>query len=215
MKIIISDDAEEFFNHQMKAILRSIFYMPGVIIHELAHHLFCIIFKTKVIDVCYYNFKDSSGYVLHHRPKHLYQEILISTAPFFINSFIGGLVAYPTVTNKLSTTGLLSINWQDFLRIIISISIGMNAIPSNRDGLNVWNSVGNSDMNFFLKILSQLIIAPLFFVIYLLNYGSSYLRIDLLYGFLVCFIGPKFINFKYLEVIKEFINGFQNFQFLK
>ena len=197
----------------MKVVLWSIFHMPGVIIHEFSHHLFCIIFKAKVIDVCYYNFKDSSGYVLHHRPKHMYQDVLISTAPFFMNSFVGGLVAYPTIINKLSITGLASINWQDFLRIIISISIGMNAIPSKEDGLSVWNSVGNSDMNFLLKIFTKLIISPLVFIIYFLNFGSSYLRIDLLYGALVCFIGPKFINFTYLEVVKEFINGFQNFKF--
>ena len=189
--------------------------MPGVIIHELSHHLFCIVFKVQVIDACYYNFKDSSGYVLHHRPKHLYQEILISTAPFFINSIIGGLVAYPTIIKKLSITGLVSINFQDILRIIISISIGMNAIPSRGDGLSVWNSVKNSEMNFLFKVFAQFIIAPWVFIIYLLNFGSSYLRIDLLYGVLVCFIGPKFINFKYLEVIREFINGFQNIQFLK
>ena len=182
--------------------------MPGVIIHELSHHLFCIIFNAEVIDFCYYNFKDSSGYVLHDRPRHLYQEILISTAPFFINSFLGGLVAYPTVINELSTTGLVSINWQDFLRIIISISIGMNAIPSKGDGLSIWNSVGNSDINFLLKIFAQLMIAPFVCIIYLLNFGSSYLRIDLLYGVLVCFIGPKFLNTIYLEFIKEFINGF-------
>ena len=89
----------------MKAILRSIFYVPGVIINELSHYLFCIIFKAQVIDVCYYNCKDSSGYILHHRPKHFYQEILISTASFFINSFFAGLVAYPTVINKLSIKG--------------------------------------------------------------------------------------------------------------
>ena len=197
----------------MKVVLRSIFHMPGVIIHELSHHLFCIIFKAKVIEVRYYNFKDSSGYVLHHRPKHMYQDVLISTAPFFMNSFVGGLVAYPTIINKLSITGLASINWQDFLRVIISISIGMNAIPSKGDGLSIWNSVGNSDMSFLLKIFTKLIIAPLVFIIYLLNFGSAYLRIDLLYGVLVCFIGPKFINFSYLEVVKEFINWFQNFKF--
>ena len=66
----------------MKAIFRSIFFLPGVIIHELSHHFCCIICSAKVIDVCYYNFKDSSGYVLHEQPKHLYQNVLISTAPF-------------------------------------------------------------------------------------------------------------------------------------
>ena len=57
--------------------------MPGVVTHELSHHIFCIIFNVKVIKVCYYNFKDSSGYVRHERPKHLYQDILIAVAPFF------------------------------------------------------------------------------------------------------------------------------------
>ena len=195
----------------MKAILRSIFYMPGVIIHEFSHHLFCIIFGAKVINVCYYNFKDSSGYVLHNRPKHLYQDILIATAPFFVNSFLGGLVAYPTIINKLSITGLVNFNWTDILRIIISISIGMHAIPSKGDGLSIWNYLSDSNMNFLLKIFAQCTLAPLVFLIYLINFGSSYLRIDLLYGVSVCFIGPKFINFINLDMVQEFINNFQNF----
>ena len=87
----------------MKAIFRSIFFMPGVIIHELSHHIFCIIFSAKVIDVCYYNFKDSSGYVRHERPKHLYQDVLIAIAPFFLNTFLGSLVAYPTIIYKFSS----------------------------------------------------------------------------------------------------------------
>ena len=99
----------------MKLLLRSIFYMPGVIIHELSHHFFCIIFNAKVTDVCYYNFSDSSGYVIHNRPKYLYQDVIIAIAPFLLNSSLGGLVAYPTIINKLSTLGLASLNWQDFL----------------------------------------------------------------------------------------------------
>ena len=178
----------------MKIILRSIFFMPGVIIHELSHHFFCIIFSAKVIDVCYYNFRDSSGYVLHEQPKHLYQNVLISTAPFLINSFMGTLVAYPTIVNKFSTSELASLNWQDFLRIIISISIGMNAIPSKGDGLSLWYSVGDSDMNFLLKLVAKVIIFPLVFIIFLINFGSSYVKIDLLYGACVCFLGPKLIE---------------------
>ena len=191
----------------MKAIFRSIFFMPGVIIHELSHHIFCIIFSAKVIDVCYYNFKDSSGYVHHEQPKHLYQNVLISTAPFLINSFIGGLVAYPTIVNKLSTLGLLSLNWQDFLRVIISISIGMNAIPSKGDGLSLWYSIEDSDMNFLLKYPAKIIISPLVLIIFLINFGSSYLKIDLLYGVCVCFIGPKLIeNIFNLDISQNLIN---------
>ena len=81
----------------MKAILSSIFYMPGIIFHELSHHLVCIIFRAKVTDVCYYNFRESSGYVHYLRPNHLYQDVLISTAPFLLNS----LLQYSFVKNKL------------------------------------------------------------------------------------------------------------------
>ena len=195
----------------MKSILKSIFYMPGVVIHELSHHIFCIIFDTKVIKVCYYNFKDSSGYVRHERPKHLYQDVLIAIAPFFINTFLGGLVAYPTIINKVQTLGLLSINWRDILGILISISIGMQAIPSKSDALSMWNFIGESNMNFPLKVIARLIIAPLILVVFLLNFLSSFLKIDLFYGICVCFLGPKFIEYIInINVIRKFIEGFQS-----
>ena len=195
----------------MKAILRSIFYMPGVVTHELSHHIFCIIFNAKVIKVCYYNFKDSSGYVRHERPKHLYQDVLIAVAPFFLNTFLGGLVVYPTIINKLPTLGLLSLDWLDILSMIISISIGMQAIPSKGDALSMWNFIGESNMNFLLKITARLIIAPLFFVVFLLNFLSSFLKIDLFYGICVCFFGPKIIDYIInIGVIREFINGIQS-----
>ena len=195
----------------MKSILRSIFYMPGVVTHEISHHIFCIIFNAKVIKVCYYNFNNSSGYVQHERPKHLYQDVLIAIAPFFLNTFIGGLVAYPTITNKLSTLGLLSLNWRDMLSMIISISIGMQAIPSKGDALSIWNFVGESNVNFLLKVAAKLIIIPLVLVVFLLNFLSSFLKIDLFYGICVCFLGPKLIEYIInIGFINEFINGIQS-----
>ena len=198
----------------MKEILKSIFYMPGVIIHELSHHFFCIIFNTKVINYCYYNFRDSSGYVLHEKPKHEYQNIIISTAPFFINSLIGSIISYPTIVNKLTTLGLDSLNFQDIFRIIISVSIGMSAIPSKGDGLNIWTSISDSDMNFLLKLLAQLIITPLVLLILLINFGSYYLKIDLIYGICVCFIGPKLIeNVFNFYISQKLISSLRNINF--
>ena len=185
--------------------------MPGVVIHELSHHIFCIICNTKVIKVCYYNFKDSSGYVRHEKPKHLYQDILIAVAPFFLNTFIGGLVAYSTIINKFSTSGLLSFNWRDILTIIISVSIGMHAIPSKGDALRMWNFIGEGDMNFLLKIIAKLIIAPLILMVFLLNFLSYFLKINLFYGICVCFLIPKFIEYIInISLINEFIKGIQN-----
>ena len=194
----------------MKTILRSIFHMPGVISHEFSHHIFCIIFNAKVLEVCYYNFKNSSGYVLHERPKHLYQTILISTSPFFFNSILGALISYPPI-NRLSLSGLGSLNWQDLLMLIISISIGMNAIPSKSDGLSIWNSLDKSDMNLLLKITTRIILSPLILVLLIINMGSSYLKIDLFYGICVCFLGPNLIDYTInLDIIREFIYRIQN-----
>ncbi len=185
--------------------------MPGVIAHEFSHHIFCIIFNAKVLDVCYFNFKESSGYVLHDRPKHLYQNILISTAPFFFNSFLGALVSYSSIIKKLSISGLVSFNLQDVLRLIISISIGMNAIPSKSDGLNIWNFIVNSDINLLLKIITKLLISPIIILVLLVNFGSSYLKIDLFYGIFVSFVGPLLIDYIFnINSVLEFIGKFQN-----
>ena len=195
----------------MKSILRSIFYMPGVVTHELSHHIFCIIFNAKVTKVCYYNFKDSSGYVRHESPKHLYQDVLIAVAPFFLNTFLGCLVPYQTIINKLPAFGLLSLNWRDILSMIISVSIGMQAIPSKGDALSMWNFVSESDMNFLLKIAAKLIISPLVLVVFLLNFLSSLLKIDLFYGICICFFGPKIIEYIInIGFIREFINSIQS-----
>ena len=109
----------------------------------------------------------------------------------------------------MSTLGLLSLNWQDLLKIIISISIGMNAIPRKGDALSLWYSIGDSDMNFLLKFSAKVIITPLVLIIFLINFGSSYLKIDFLYGLSICFVGPKFIkNIISLDIVQKFLNGF-------
>ena len=95
--------------------------------------------------------------------------------------------------------------------MIISISIGMQAIPSKGDALSMWNFIGESDMNFLFKIAAKLIIAPLVLMVFLLNYLSSFLKIDLFYGICVCFLGPKIIEYIInIEIIREFIDGIQS-----
>ena len=94
---------------------------------------------------------------------------------------------------------------------MISISIGMNAIPSKSDGLNIWNSIVDSDINLLLKIITKLIISPLVILVLLVNFGSSYLKIDLMYGIFVCFVGPLLIDYVFnINIVLEFIGKFQN-----
>ena len=84
----------------------------------------------------------------------------------------------------------------------------MNAIPSKGDGLSIWNYVCESKSNFLFKLFSKLMISPIVFLIILINLGSSYLKIDLLYGVCVCFIGPKFIEYLiYFDSVQEFLDS--------
>ena len=87
----------------------------------------------------------------------------------------------------------------------------MNAIPSKGDGFSIWSYISDSDINFLFKLLAQITITPLVLLIYLINFGSSYLKIDLLYGACVCFAGPKVIEHViYQDIVQEFINNLQN-----
>ena len=75
----------------------------------------------------------------------------------------------------------------------------------------MWNYVGESDTNFLLKVTAKFIIAPLVLVVLLLNFLSSFLKIDLFYGICICFLGPKFIEYILnTGVVREFINGIQS-----
>lgn len=48
--------------------LISILTFPGVIVHEIAHQLFCRICGVAVLDVCYFKAGNPAGYVVHEIP---------------------------------------------------------------------------------------------------------------------------------------------------
>jgi hypothetical protein len=73
-------------------IVITILTFPGVIVHELAHQLFCRWFKVPVFEVVYFQPKNPAGYVLHEVPQHKWQTILISVGPFFINTLAAPLL---------------------------------------------------------------------------------------------------------------------------
>jgi len=62
----------------------SLISLPGVVFHEFGHEMFCYFTGVKVIKVCYFQFKNPAGYVLHFKPKKYYQSFLISVGPFIL-----------------------------------------------------------------------------------------------------------------------------------
>ena len=73
--------------------LISIVTFPGVIVHELAHQLFCRWARVAVFEVKYFQFKNPVGYVIHELTNNPAKNLLIGVGPFIINSLLGALIA--------------------------------------------------------------------------------------------------------------------------
>jgi hypothetical protein len=102
---------------------------PGVIVHELAHQLFCRWFRIPVLNVCYFRVGNPAGFVIHEPATKSYQSVLISVGPFLVNTIIGALVSFPAAIPviRFGAGDLL-----DYFLIWLGVSIAMHAIPSTR-----------------------------------------------------------------------------------
>jgi len=76
-------------------ILITIATFPGVIVHELAHQLFCRWFKVPVFKVVYFRVGNPAGYVQHEIITNKWQSMVVSVGPFFVNTITGALIAFP------------------------------------------------------------------------------------------------------------------------
>lgn len=154
---------------------------PGVIVHEIAHQLFCKLYGIKVVKVCYFRFGNPAGYVMHGPAKKPWHSVMTSIGPFFINSIAGAIIGFPAV---------LRISWGSFdildlLLAWLGISIAMHAFPSTGDAKNIWRTVKSDGTPLGTKIFA----IPLVGLIYLGAIGSVF-WLDLGWGILLTSILP-------------------------
>lgn len=167
----------------------TILTFPGVIVHEIAHQLFCRMFRVAVLDVCYIKVGNPAGYVIHERPKNSVQQILIGIGPFLVNTILGALIALPAAIpilyfgDKFTGTNIL-----DFFLIWLGVSIAMHSFPSTGDAQSLWNTVKDKETSLLTKILG----APIVFLIYIGAMGSV-VWLDLFYGIAVATFVPNLI----------------------
>jgi len=154
--------------------LIAIVTFPGVIVHEVAHQLFCRLCKVAVLDVCYFRFENPCGYVVHEIPESGYKSILIGVGPFFVNTIIGIMIALPAAIPVLNFS---SGNILDYFLIWLGVSIAMHSFPSTGDAKSIWKSVWSRETSIFTKILAT----PIVGLIYLCAAGSV-VWLDVLYG---------------------------------
>lgn len=159
---------------------------PGVVIHELAHQLFCRLFRIPVYEVCYFRFGNPSGFVIHGQPRNWVHNVLVGAGPFFLNSTLGAILAFPSALRVFEFHGAGSV--LDGILIWLGVAIAMHAIPSTGDAKSMWQSVSGNQAPFHAK----LIVAPVVGLIFLLAAGSVF-WFDLVYGVSVCLALPMIL----------------------
>lgn len=166
-------------------ILISIATFPGVIVHELAHQLFCRLTRVAVFEVCYFQFKNPVGYVIHEIPNKPSQQIMIGVGPFLVNTILGALISLPAAIPviKFGTGSPL-----DYVLIWLGVSIAMHSFPSTGDAKSIWSAVKGSETPVLIKVL----VAPIVGIIYLCALGSV-VWLDLFYGLGVAMLIPNLI----------------------
>jgi hypothetical protein len=158
---------------------------PGVIVHELAHQLFCRLYKVPVFKVVYIQAGNPAGYVLHERVKNKLQGIMISVGPFVVNTVIGALISLPAA---LPVFVLHKAGPIDYLLIYLGVSIAMHAFPSRGDAAVIWEAMKEEDTPVWVKIIGY----PVVGLIYLGSLGSFF-WLDVLYGIGVAVMLPRLI----------------------
>ncbi len=159
---------------------------PGVIVHEMAHQLFCRWQRVAVFDVCYFRIGNPAGYVIHERPRTAWQNLLIAIGPFFVNTILGALIALPGAIPvlKFGTGDLL-----DYFFIWLGVSIAMHSFPSTGDARSIRQSLGSAQVSWPARIVAT----PIVGLIYLGAVGS-FIWLDLAYGVVIALALPNLIS---------------------
>jgi hypothetical protein len=155
-------------------IVITVVTFPGIIVHELAHQLFCRLYKIPVFKVVYFQTESPAGYVLHETPTNKWHSVMISIGPFFVNTLLGGLIALPASLPvfKFNTATPL-----DYVLIYLGVSIAMHAFPSTGDANAIWDTLKEKTTPLWVKIAGY----PIVGIIYLGAIGSFF-WLDLVYG---------------------------------
>ncbi|SFC40337.1 metalloprotease family protein [Clostridium uliginosum] len=158
------------------SFLISILTFPGVIVHEIAHQIFCRLMRVPVYEVKYFQLTNPCGYVSHEPSDKPLKVFLISIGPFLVNTILGAIFTLPATIEFFqfrNSTSLINIflGW-------IGISILMHAFPSTGDAKVMINSILKNDE---VSVIVKILILPVIGIIYIGSWGSV-VWLDLVYA---------------------------------
>jgi hypothetical protein len=162
-------------------ILVIVLALPGVVVHELGHYLFCRVCGAPVREVVFFDPGDASGFVVHAVPRRLSQHAVIVAGPLFLNSALGFLLF--RVVFAEASWGIYSADWllswraaQTALAGLLGASIALQAIPSHADAASLWRvSLDRLGAGHLLAVLALPIAGSLVLVNYLRRFWFDWL----------------------------------------
>lgn len=119
--------------------LRVALLAPGVILHELSHHVLCLLSGVRVHKVVYFRMGNPAGFVVHEEPELYRQIFAIVAGPFFLNS-MASVVLLNLALRQWASAGELPSFAAAALMTWLGISVGLQAIPSRADAGNLFHS---------------------------------------------------------------------------
>jgi len=192
----------------------NLFTFPGIIIHEIAHVLFCNITRTKVQSFNLFGngisfFLTRCGHVTYDVPENAKKQLAISFGPMVFNSFITIITVFVAIALSYY---IPLISW--FL-LWLAFSIGAHAFPSSLDG-NALSRITKDEIK--NNKLLALLYAPFSLFAYLAQYATV-LWVDAIYSMMliasiVLAIGQPFfwnlgdgiiLNIEYNTSLKEIV----------
>jgi len=149
--------------------LLSALTIPGVIIHEYGHKLFCELVNVKVRKVCYFRFGNPAGYVVHEQPKTFIQSLLIVLGPFILGTVFALICYFYSFLYKGKVA--------EYIFIWLGFSSAYNCFPSDQDAKILWKESNRHLKRNLLALLGY----PFSALIWLEN-RLNCLYFDVIYG---------------------------------
>ena len=116
---------------------------PGVMIHEIGHAVFCLIFRHKIVEMKLFSPEEDGtlGYVNHsYNPNSFYQRIgnfFIGTDPIWFGVAVLCLISWQLLPNEMQISDFFSLNfwgrWQSYIWLYLALTISSHITLSPPD----------------------------------------------------------------------------------
>ena len=116
---------------------------PGVMIHEIGHAIFCLIFRHKIVEMKLFSPEEDGtlGYVNHsYNPNSFYQRIgnfFIGTGPIWFGVAVLCLISWLLLPDEMQISDFFSLNfwrrWQSYIWLYLALTIASHITLSPPD----------------------------------------------------------------------------------